>query len=136
MEKGTAASVRQQFDGAVVAKSTPSLSNSILNVFAFTGGHPAQGGFIQFHRDVACANSASNDFGMQEIGEQFPPGTPPHWLVYFAVDDVDRTAAVAAEAGATVLKAPFDTSVGKMAVISDPQGAVFMVMAPEPPGAD
>ncbi|MFI6448446.1 VOC family protein [Kitasatospora sp. NPDC050543] len=70
--------------------------------------------------------------GMQKIGEQFPPGTPPHWLVYFAVADVDATAATAAQAGGAVVKGPFDTPVGKMAVLRDPQGAMMMIMAPEP----
>ncbi len=56
-------------------------------------------------------------------------GMPPHWLVYFAVADTDAIAAKAAELGATVLQPPMDIPVGRMAVIRDPQGAVFAVIA-------
>ncbi len=54
----------------------------------------------------------------------------PHWLPYFAVADADATAATASEAGGTVLMEP--TSIGdvrRIAVLRDPQGAVFGVYA-------
>lgn len=50
----------------------------------------------------------------------------PHWTVTFAVDDADATAAKAAELGGTVLAAPFDAPWVRMAVIKDPQGAMFI----------
>ena len=52
-------------------------------------------------------------------------GTPPHWGVTFAVEDADATAARASELGARILVAPFDAPWVRMAVIADPQGAVF-----------
>ena len=62
------------------------------------------------------------------------PGVPNHWHVYFAVADADAAAAKAAELGGAVVVEPFDIPVGRIAVISDPQGAVFSIMqsAPEP----
>ncbi|HEC11171.1 MAG TPA: VOC family protein [Acidimicrobiales bacterium] len=62
-------------------------------------------------------------------------GIPPHWGVYFAVDDCDGCVAAAREAGGQILMPPMDTPVGRMAAIMDPQGATFSVMTPaEPPG--
>ncbi|OBI60637.1 VOC family protein [Mycobacterium sp. E796] len=59
------------------------------------------------------------------------PGVPNHWNVYFAVDDADATAAKAAEGGGQVMVQPFDIpSVGRSAVLTDPQGAVFSVLTP------
>lgn len=59
------------------------------------------------------------------------PGMPNHWHVYFAVDDADATAAKATAAGGHVVAEPFDIpSVGRCAVLSDPQGAVFSVLKP------
>lgn len=59
-----------------------------------------------------------------EMGE-----VPPSWDVYFASDDVDATAEKAVAAGGKVLKGPFDIpQAGRMAVIQDPQGAVFEVI--------
>ncbi len=59
------------------------------------------------------------------MGDQFPPATPPHWDVTFAVADADATAALAAELGGRVLVKPFDAPWVRMAVLQDPQGAVF-----------
>ncbi|MGK2947174.1 MAG: VOC family protein [Acidimicrobiales bacterium] len=52
--------------------------------------------------------------------------TPPHWNVTFATDDVEATAALAAELGAEVLDGPVDAPWVRMAVIRDPQGATFI----------
>lgn len=57
----------------------------------------------------------------------YAPGTPNHWHVYFGTADADATAAKAAELGGTVLVPAFDTPVGRIAVLQDPQGAVFSV---------
>ena len=54
---------------------------------------------------------------------------PPHWLVYFAVDDCDATMAQARDLGADVLAGPMDIpEVGRFAVLKDPQGAAFGVI--------
>ena len=56
------------------------------------------------------------------------PGVPPHWLAYFWVDDVDASAAKAKQMGANLYVPPMTTeNVGRMAVIADPQGAVFAI---------
>ncbi len=59
-------------------------------------------------------------------------GVPPHWLVYFAVEDSDAAAAAAREHGGTVMADPFDTPFGRMAPMADPFGAPFWtVQLPE-----
>lgn len=55
-------------------------------------------------------------------------GVPPHWLNYFAVDDVDNSLEAVAARGGTVLTPAFDTPFGRMAPILDPAGAALMVM--------
>ncbi|WP_434615698.1 VOC family protein [Arthrobacter sp. A5] len=58
------------------------------------------------------------------------PEMPNNWTVYFNVADVDVTAAKIAELGGHVIAPPFDVStIGRMGVFSDPQGAVFALMA-------
>jgi predicted enzyme related to lactoylglutathione lyase len=65
---------------------------------------------------------------------------PPHWLVYFLVDDVDAAAERAVELGGTLHHGPSAAGdLGRLAVLSDPQGALFAVIkfngpADEPPG--
>lgn len=65
--------------------------------------------------------------GMMDLGK-LPPGTPPNWLPYFHVDDVDGIQAAATRAGAGVLAPAFDMVAGRMAVLADPQGAPFAVI--------
>jgi predicted enzyme related to lactoylglutathione lyase len=60
-----------------------------------------------------------------------PPGGSPvqaAWNTYIWVDEADAAAARAREAGGSVLSEPFDVmDAGRMAVLADPEGAVFSV---------
>ena len=58
----------------------------------------------------------------------------PHWEIYFAVTDCDATAGSAAKLGGSVLSPPADIpGVGRFAVLRDPQGAIFSVLAAAAP---
>ena len=58
---------------------------------------------------------------------------PPHWLVYFAVSDCEGSAALCQSLGGSVRVPPTDVAgVGRFAVLADPQGAVFAVIATDP----
>ena len=61
---------------------------------------------------------------MAMAGPQFE-GVPPHWLVYFAVDDCEAIAAKAEATGGRINVPPTEIPVGKFTLLSDPQGAVF-----------
>jgi len=62
----------------------------------------------------------------QMPSEMTSQGIPPHWLSYVSVASADESAAKAKELGATLMKEPFDVmTVGRMAVVQDPTGAVF-----------
>jgi predicted enzyme related to lactoylglutathione lyase len=69
--------------------------------------------------------------GMMSLADQ-EGSPPPNWLIYFAVDDCDRTAADIAQAGGKVYKEPADIpGTGRFAVAADPQGAVFGLLQPD-----
>jgi predicted enzyme related to lactoylglutathione lyase len=70
--------------------------------------------------------------GGMPMGENFPPNAPPFWLVYFAVEDPDATGEKATQLGGRVMQPAFDTPAGRMAVITDPQGAAFAVIKLKP----
>jgi len=53
------------------------------------------------------------------------PGPPPHWLVYFAVDDLDASLAQVSELGGATHAGPIDIGIARIAVVADPQGAMF-----------
>lgn len=62
-----------------------------------------------------------------EMGEM-----PTMWAPYFAVEDTDEATRRAQELGATVLHPPYDLTVGRWAMLRDPQGATFNIIALAP----
>jgi len=67
-------------------------------------------------------------------------GAPPHWLAYISVPDVDATLAqIAALGGRTIVAGKDIPTVGRFAIVADPQGAAFAVFKssnPPQPEAD
>ncbi len=59
------------------------------------------------------------------------PDEPPHWMIYFQVDDCDASSAKAKELGANLFFGPTTMErVGRMTYLADPQGAVFALFQP------
>ena len=60
------------------------------------------------------------------------PGQPAQWIPYMLVADVDATVKKAEKLHGKVCMPPFDVpTVGRIAVLSDPQGAAFGIIAPK-----
>ncbi len=70
--------------------------------------------------------------GMMAKPEGMPAEIPPNWGTYFAVDDADAAVSRAIELGGSVLMGPTDIEPGRFAVLRDPTGAVFNVLAMKP----
>lgn len=102
---------------------------------------------LDFYRSVVGLGSTtmpipdSDDYTVLQVGGDGVggcvrpprPEVPNHWHVYFAVEDTDATVARAVDRGGALMADPFELrTVGRMAVLSDPQDAVFSVIAPEP----
>ena len=60
-------------------------------------------------------------------------GARPGWFGYLYTPDVDRTIEAIEADGGTVSMPATDLPVGRIAMVSDPQGAPFYVMKPIPP---
>jgi uncharacterized protein len=60
-------------------------------------------------------------------------GARPTWLGYIHVNDVDRSIDAIERAGGKVLMKHDIPNVGRIAMVTDPQGAPFYVMKPIPP---
>ena len=54
---------------------------------------------------------------------------PPHWIPYFAVEDARATAEKVEELGGNVALGPLDVPAGTLAIVQDPQGAVFGIVS-------
>ena len=75
---------------------------------------------------LSIKNKGASNGGMRELD---PPGMPPHWMVYFGVQDIDAGLAKVKELGGIVHAGPIDIQMAKIAVVQDPQGAVFALYA-------
>ena len=83
-----------------------------------TGGHP----YTHFWKGETEIG------GMLEMTDQWGDA-PPHWMLYFAVNDCATRVAAAAELGGEVCIPPTAIpGVGTFAVITDPQRAAFSVI--------
>lgn len=69
------------------------------------------------------------------MGTSEMPGmenVPPHWATYLSVDDLDARLEKCKKLGATVVVEPMTVpTVGRMALITDPQGAHIWLFKPE-----
>ena len=73
-------------------------------------------------------NGDRTNGGMMPIDpEQMGPDVPPNWMPYFGHEDVRRLTEEVDGLGGQVFMGPMDILQGSIAVIGDPQGAVFAV---------
>lgn len=81
---------------------------------------------------VMCAADGSQCAGAYTPGGDMP-AMPPHWNVYFTVVDADASVSRVEELGGRAVAPAFDVpTVGRMAMVSDPQGGMFWLMTPDP----
>ena len=106
---------------------------------------PDIGRASQFYADVLGLTSQGNpvDWAKAAAYTTFSSGgrpiaglsapleeAPPHWNVYFNVVDVDEAVSQADALGAKLITPPYDLDgTGRMAALTDPQGAMFSLMA-------
>jgi hypothetical protein len=70
--------------------------------------------------------------GMMAPPPGMPEGAPPFWGVYFAVSDTDATVARVQELGGSLFMPAMDIEPGRFAVVADPEGVMFNVIALSP----
>ena len=69
---------------------------------------------------------------MPMVGDEWK-GVPSHWMIYFEVTDCDDRANWAASHGGAIVVPPSDIpTVGRFAILRDPQGGVFSIIKSAP----
>ena len=67
--------------------------------------------------------------GIGGMIDKLPEGAPPNWVPYFMVEDVDAITDQVKSRGGKAFMGPMDfPGVGRFALLSDPQGAMFYVI--------
>ncbi|MGW4724072.1 VOC family protein [Streptomyces sp. NPDC004291] len=92
-----------------------------------------------FDFDLGPADSPEHDYAtlfvdgapvasLHGVGDALPRDRGPHWMTYFEVADVDAATRLVVELGGRVLSPPRDGTAGRLAVVADPEGAVFTLV--------
>ncbi|MGW2491925.1 VOC family protein [Streptomyces sp. NPDC001606] len=80
-----------------------------------------------FH-DALFGGGAEPDFGRADVTEVFPAEMPPHFLAHFRVTDLEDALGAVQRLDGRVQAPPFETSYGRVAVVTDNQGASFALL--------
>lgn len=110
----------------LVTPDLPASERFYGSLFGWTFQHTQMG-----DADVAEAMLAGHPVAAL-IGRPMPSGTrrQPAWLTFFAAPDVDAATNAAVQNKAKTLFAPADIpGLGREAVLADPQGAIFALLA-------
>lgn len=68
--------------------------------------------------------------GIHGVGDELPRDRGPHWRTYFAVEDPDTLTKRVRELGGEVAREARDSPYGRVAAVTDPEGARFSVIRP------
>lgn len=71
----------------------------------------------------SITNAGSLNGGLMSLDPSAP--APPHWLVYFTVEDLDGADALIVDGGGAVVVPPMSVPAGRFLVAHDPQYAFF-----------
>jgi hypothetical protein len=112
----------------LMTRDTAAATKFYTALFGWTTKVSAGAGFPYTH----WQNHGADIGGMLAIMEQWGP-MPPNWINYVQVDNCDEIAAKATSLGGTVGMPPTDIpNTGRFAMLQDPQGAAFALIALAP----
>ncbi len=90
-----------------------------------TSENPMSGGGVY----TLFSNGGRANGGVWDFSSAVPLDVPAHWLTWFNVSDVEEVTAKVAKLGGSVRQPPRDSSEGRMAIVADPAGAAFGIVA-------
>jgi hypothetical protein len=105
-------------------------ARAFYEAFLGAGAQPFEGGDTP---TLVLAKDGRNLGGIARAPAE-APGTPSYWLTTFEVADLDVATEACTAGGGKVVRPPYDTPFGRMAVVADPFGAVFGLNQSPPPG--
>lgn len=131
------------FIGAEIVNEPVSLSWNELNTRDLPAAEEFYGaifGWTFETQDMGAAGSyttislgGSPVGGILNMAERgVPAEVPAHWQLYFAVEDTDATVEKVKQGGGNAMFGPIDIPAGRFAILTDPQGASFAVIALSP----
>jgi predicted enzyme related to lactoylglutathione lyase len=92
-------------------------------LFGWTTEELPDAGGYRLIKNGERSNGGIMPLDVQRMGAE----TPPSWMPYFGHEDVNRLIGEIGDAGGRVFNGPMPLAAGSIAVLGDPQGAVFAV---------
>ncbi len=102
-------------------KDTEKAKDFYSKLFGWTYNTDESNGYITIR------NNGRANGGIFKLTNEMQ-GVPPNWTVYFTVQNLDDTIAKVKEFGGQIGMGPKEIGVGKIAMVSDPANAHFMIM--------
>jgi predicted enzyme related to lactoylglutathione lyase len=85
------------------------------------------------YRNIGRADSKAAGGVLRMSADMLQHGARPMWLPYLLTPDVDRALSSIVSEGGRIQMPAFDLPVGRIAMVTDPQGVPIYLMAPVPP---
>ena len=70
--------------------------------------------------------------GIMDASAFMPEGVPAGWSIYFGIEDTDAALEKIGKLGGSTVQAAEDTPYGRLATATDPTGAHFKLVQPNP----
>jgi len=100
-------------------------------------GWESTGAFTMDVGEYQTYGSRGKSYGGMFTRTRAMANMPPFWLCYIAVPDLEKSVAAAKRAGGKIMTGPTDVpDGGRIAILTDPQGAMFALYRAAPEGAE
>lgn len=113
--------------GEICVRDPAAVDDFYAAVFPITARQLGDGSAFDFKIWEVEGQTVASRF---KLGPETPAEVPPHAMVYFAVADCDEAAAAVTKLGGEVKAPPRTTPFGRLAIVTDQQGAHFTVIDP------
>ncbi|MGW0823014.1 VOC family protein [Streptomyces sp. NPDC002845] len=110
----------------LLTRDTESVAKFYEAVFGYEG-EPAVSASADFDH-VTLRVKGRPVAGLHGLGPALPRDRGPHWITYFEVTDTAEAADRVVELGGQVREPTHDTTHGQVAVVADPEGAMFALV--------
>jgi hypothetical protein len=78
-------------------------------------------------RYTTLGSGAEAKAGIMDADSFLPEGIPSNWQIYWGVESADSALEMVQRLGGQVVRTAEDTPFGRIATVTDPMGAVFLI---------
>lgn len=103
-------------------------ASAVGKFYAAVFGHEVEAGTSADFDQLTLRLNGRPVASVRGVGQAVPRDRGAHWMTYFEVADTDGSARLLTELGGHVLRPPRDAATGRVACVSDPEGAVFTIV--------